>query len=108
MKITIELDTDNLDSLSYDYLIRLIQQQSYYDITPEQEQSHPISEISKQKLFLEIFKALFERGDVNKNVLFGELIGTGKFNIDDANKFLKLLLSNGEIYERRKDYYAKT
>jgi|SRR5215212_5187415 len=65
---------------------------------------------AKTKLFMDIFTNLYgpEEYDVEKEKLFNELIRTGRFSLDDCNKHLKLELGRGQIYERRKDTYAKT
>jgi len=65
---------------------------------------------AKTKLFMDIFSTLCGQyeNDIQKDVLFGELVGTGRFTLDDCNKHLKLELERGQIYERRKDVYAKT
>jgi hypothetical protein len=72
-------------------------------------------ELNKYKLFMDTFKAIStnngreDDADVQKDLLFHDLIDSGKFSTrDEVSKYLKIALSNGQIYERRKGWYAKT
>src|SRR3989449_1229574 len=69
----------------------------------------PHSEVSKLKMFIEIFNALSgqDRNDVEENNFINELIKTGKFTQDEARTFIKKAMQNGQIYERRSGFYAK-
>lgn len=71
--------------------------------------SKPASEISKLKLFMEIFNALSgqDKNDVNIERFISELVSTGRFTEDDAKTFVRRSRENGEIYERRSGYFAK-
>src|SRR5918993_1288274 len=69
----------------------------------------PQSEISKLKLFMEIFNGLSgqDKNDVEEKNFINELIQTGRFSEDDAKNFLNKAMQNGQIYERRSGFYAK-
>jgi replicative DNA helicase Mcm len=69
----------------------------------------PQSEISKLKLFMEIFNALSgqDKNDVEEKHFINELTQTGRFSEDDAKNFLNKAMQNGQIYERRSGFYAK-
>jgi replicative DNA helicase Mcm len=69
----------------------------------------PQSEISKLKLFMEVFNGLSgqDKNDVEEKNFINELIQTGRFSEDDAQNFLKKAMQNGQIYERRSGFYAK-
>jgi replicative DNA helicase Mcm len=69
----------------------------------------PFSEISKLKLFMEIFSSLSgeDKNDVEENVFIGELEKTGKFTESDARNFIKKAMNDGQIYERKPGYYSK-
>ena len=69
----------------------------------------PQSEISKLKLFMEIFNALSgqDKSDVEEKHFINELTQTGRFSEDDAKNFLNKAMQNGQIYERRSGFYAK-
>lgn len=69
----------------------------------------PQSEISKLKLFMEIFNALSgqDKNDVEEKSFIQELIQTGRFSEDDAKNFINKAMQNGQIYERKSGYYAK-
>ncbi|HEU5172779.1 MAG TPA: minichromosome maintenance protein MCM [Nitrososphaeraceae archaeon] len=69
----------------------------------------PQSEISKLKLFMEVFNALSgqDKSDVEEKNFINELIQTGRFSEDDAKNFLHKAMQNGQIYERRSGFYAK-
>src|SRR5215213_1624347 len=72
-------------------------------------QGKPQSEISKLKLFMEIFNALSgqDKSDVEEKHFINELTQTGRFSEDDAKNFLNKAMQNGQIYERRSGFYAK-
>src|SRR6476660_2390739 len=67
------------------------------------------SEVSKLKMFIEIFNALSgqDRNDVEENNFINELIKTGKFTQDEARTFIRKAMQNGQIYERKSGFYAK-
>lgn len=69
----------------------------------------PQSEISKLKLFADVFKGLSgeDKNDVEEKNFINELVKTGKFSEEDAKNYLKKASQNGEIYERRPGFYAK-
>jgi replicative DNA helicase Mcm len=69
----------------------------------------PHSEVSKLKMFMEIFNALSgqDRNDVEEKNFVNELSRTGKFTEDEARTFIKKALQNGQIYERKSGFYAK-
>src|ERR671932_2718368 len=69
----------------------------------------PHSEVSKLKMFIEIFTALSgqDRNDVEEKNYFNELIKIGKFTEDEARSYLKKAMQNGQIYERKSGFYAK-
>ena len=69
----------------------------------------PHSEVSKLKMFIEIFTALSgqDRNDVEEKNFINELIKTGKFTEDEARNYLKKAMQNGQIYERKSGFYAK-
>jgi replicative DNA helicase Mcm len=69
----------------------------------------PFSEISKLKLFMEIFSSISgeEKNDVEENVFIGELIKTAKFTDSDARSYIKKAMSDGQIYERKPGFYSK-
>lgn len=69
----------------------------------------PHSEISKLKLFMEIFSALSgqDKNDVEEKNFINELIKTGKFSEEEAKIYVKKAMQNGQIYERRSGFYAK-
>ena len=69
----------------------------------------PHSEVSKLKMFMEIFNALSgqDRNDVSENNFVSELVKTGKFTEDDARTYIRKAMQNGQIYERKSGFYAK-
>jgi replicative DNA helicase Mcm len=69
----------------------------------------PQSEISKLKLFMEVFNALSgqDKNDVEEKSFIQELTQTGRFTDDDAKNFINKAMQNGQIYERKAGYYAK-
>lgn len=69
----------------------------------------PHSEISKLKLFMEIFNALSgaDKNDVEENNFINELIKTGKFSEEEAKTYIMKAMQNGQIYERKSGFYAK-
>jgi replicative DNA helicase Mcm len=69
----------------------------------------PHSEVSKLKMFMEVFNALSgqDRNDVEEKNFIDELVKLGKFTEDEARTFLKKAMQNGQIYERRSGFYAK-
>lgn len=69
----------------------------------------PFSEISKLKLFMEIFSSISgeEKNDVEENVFITELVKSGKFSESDAKSHIKKALNDGQIYERKAGFYSK-
>jgi replicative DNA helicase Mcm len=70
----------------------------------------PISEVSKSKVFMDIFKGLAgsDNNDVEEKSLISELVKSGKFSDDnDAKKYIEKANREGQIYERRSGYWAK-
>jgi len=69
----------------------------------------PQSEISKLKLFMEVFHGLSgqDKNDVEEKIFINDLIQTGRFSEEDAKNFLNKAMQNGQIYERRSGFYAK-
>ena len=69
----------------------------------------PFSEISKLKLFMEIFSSISgeDKNDVEENTFIIELAKTGKFSESDAKSFIKKAMNDGQIYERKPGFYSK-
>jgi replicative DNA helicase Mcm len=69
----------------------------------------PHSEVSKLKLFIEVFNALAgeDKNDVSERNFIDELIRTGKFSEDEARTYLRKAMQNGQIFERKAGFYAK-
>jgi len=69
----------------------------------------PHSEISKLKVFMEVFNALSgqDKDDVEEKNFTNELAKTGKFTEEEARTFIKKAMQNGQIYERKPGFYAK-
>jgi replicative DNA helicase Mcm len=69
----------------------------------------PHSEVSKLKLFIEVFNALTgeDKNDVSERNFIDELIKTGKFSEDEARTYLRKAMQNGQIFERKAGFYAK-
>jgi len=69
----------------------------------------PHSEVSKLKMFMEVFNALSgqDKNDVEEKNFINELIKSGKFTDDEAKVFIKKAMQNGQIYERKSGFYAK-
>jgi replicative DNA helicase Mcm len=69
----------------------------------------PHSEISKLKLFMEVFNGISgqDKNDVEEKNFINELVKTGKFSEDEARTYVKKAMQNGQIYERRSGFYAK-
>jgi replicative DNA helicase Mcm len=69
----------------------------------------PFSEISKLKLFMEIFSSISgeDKNDVEENTFITELAKTGKFTEADAKSFIKKAMNDGQIYERKPGFYSK-
>jgi replicative DNA helicase Mcm len=69
----------------------------------------PHSEISKLKLFMEVFNGLSgqDKNDVEEKNFINELAKTDKFSEEEAKTFIKKAMQNGQIYERRSGFYAK-
>src|SRR5215207_4251385 len=69
----------------------------------------PHSEISKLKVFMDIFNGLSgeDKNDVEERNFVYELVKTGKFTEDEATSYIKKAMQNGQIYERKTGFYAK-
>jgi hypothetical protein len=69
----------------------------------------PHSEVSKLKIFIEIFNALSgqDRNEVSELNFIEELIRTTKFSEDEAKTYIQKAIRNGQIYERESGYLAK-
>lgn len=69
----------------------------------------PHSEVSKLKLFIEVFNALAgeDKNDVSERNFIDELINTGRFTEDEAKTYLRKAMQNGQIFERKAGFYAK-
>src|SRR6476620_7531706 len=68
----------------------------------------PHSEISKLKLFMEVFNGISgqDKNDVEEKNFINELVKTGKFSEDEARTYIKKAMQNGQIYERRSGFYS--
>lgn len=108
MKVKLELD------LSFNQLLQLLETLKESNISVINDvdlgvlHGKPQSDISKLKLFMEVFNALSgrDKSDVAEEKLIDELIQTGRFTLDDAKNFLNKGMQNGQIYERRHGWYA--
>ncbi|HZD36003.1 MAG TPA: minichromosome maintenance protein MCM [Nitrososphaeraceae archaeon] len=69
----------------------------------------PHSEVSKLKLFIEVFNALAgeDKNDVSERNFIEELTNTGRFTEDEAKIYLRKAMQNGQIFERKAGFYAK-
>lgn len=69
----------------------------------------PHSEISRLKVFMEVFNALSgqDKNDVEEKNFINELARTGKFSEEEARAFIRKAMQNGQIYERKPGFYAK-
>ena len=69
----------------------------------------PHSEVSKLKIFIEIFNALSgqDRNEVSERNFIEELIRTTKFTEDEGRTYIKKAMQNGQSYERKAGFYAK-
>jgi replicative DNA helicase Mcm len=69
----------------------------------------PHSEISKLKLFMEVFNGISgqDKNDVEEKNFINELVKTGKFSEDEARTYIKKAMQNGQIFEIRSGFYAK-
>jgi replicative DNA helicase Mcm len=69
----------------------------------------PQSEVSKQKLFMEVFSGLSgtDNNDVDEKNLITELAKTGRFTEDEARSQINKFSREGRIYERRPGFWAK-
>ena len=71
---------------------------------------NPYSEVSKLKLFKEIFNTLtgVDKNDVSKRNFIDELINTGKFTEAEVEWYLRKAIQNDQIFERKSGMLAKT
>jgi replicative DNA helicase Mcm len=69
----------------------------------------PQSEVSKQKLFMEIFSALADgtNNEVEEAVLIAELVKTGRFDDTEARSQITKFNREGRIYQRREKVWSK-
>jgi hypothetical protein len=71
--------------------------------------SKPQIEISRLKLFADVFTALSgeDRDDVPEQSLINALFKTGRFTRDEISNYIKKECQNGSIYERRPGFYQR-
>lgn len=69
----------------------------------------PQSEVSKQKLFMEVFNGLAgtDNSEVEEKNLLAELAKTGRFTEEEARVQINRFSREGRIYERRPGFWAK-
>ncbi len=69
----------------------------------------PQSEVSKQKLFMEVFSGLSgtDNSEVEEKNLLSELVKTGRFTEEEARNQINKFSREGRIYERRPGFWAK-
>ncbi len=69
----------------------------------------PQSEVSKQKLFMEVFNGLAgpDNNEVEDKNLVAELVKTGRFTDEEARVQIGKFNREGRIYERRPGFWAK-
>lgn len=69
----------------------------------------PQSEVSKQKLFMEVFNGLSgtDNSEVEEKNLVAELAKTGRFSEEEARVQINKFSREGRIYERRPGFWAK-
>jgi replicative DNA helicase Mcm len=69
----------------------------------------PQSEVSKQKLFMEVFNGLSgpDNNEVEDKNLVAELVKTGRFTDEEARTQIGKFNREGRIYERRPGFWAK-
>lgn len=69
----------------------------------------PQSEVSKQKLFMEVFNGLSgtDNSEVEEKNLVAELAKTGRFSEEEARAQINKFSREGRIYERRPGFWAK-
>jgi hypothetical protein len=70
----------------------------------------PHSEVSKLKLFIEIFNAISgdDLKDVKQENFVGELLVTDKFTKEEIELYIKKAIENGQLYERKPGWLAKS
>ncbi|HVX01718.1 MAG TPA: LAGLIDADG family homing endonuclease [Nitrososphaera sp.] len=69
----------------------------------------PQSEVSKQKLFMEVFNGISgpDNNEVEDKNLVAELVKTGRFDEEEARSQISKFNREGRIYERRPGFWAK-
>lgn len=69
----------------------------------------PHSEVTRLKMFMEIFNALSgqDRNDIEEKNFINELVKTGRFSEVAAREFIHKAMLNGQIYEKKEGFYAK-
>lgn len=120
-----ELGTGQLDTLHRKTLklLDLIHKEytfKFMKITKELEVQQPVielgelhgkpnSEVTKLKLFIEIFNVLAgeDKNDVSERNFIEELLNTRKFSEDETKTYLRKAMQNGLIFERKAGWYAK-
>ncbi|MDE1766419.1 MAG: minichromosome maintenance protein MCM [Thaumarchaeota archaeon] len=72
-------------------------------------QGRPHSEVSKMQLFMDVMKSLEgdEKRPVEEKTFVKELIKTGKFNEEEARKYIKKLQRESAIYESKPGHYNR-
>lgn len=72
-------------------------------------QGKPHSEMSKLKVFWDVFKGLSgsENNDVEEKAFISELVKTGKYNEDEAKTYFNKAKREGQIYERKPGFYTR-
>jgi replicative DNA helicase Mcm len=69
----------------------------------------PQSEVSKQKLFMEVFNGLSggDNNPVEDKNLVAELVKTGRFSEEEARTQINKFSREGRIYENKPGFWAK-
>jgi replicative DNA helicase Mcm len=69
----------------------------------------PQSEVSRQKLFMEVFNGLSgtDNSEVEEKNLISELVKTGRFTEEEARNQINKFSREGRVYERRPGFWAK-
>ncbi len=72
-------------------------------------QGRPHSEVSKMQLFMDVMKSLEgdEKRPVEEKTFVKELVKTGKFNEEEARKYIKKLQRESAIYESKPGHYNR-
>ncbi len=72
-------------------------------------QGRPHSEVSKMQLFMDVMRSLEgdEKRPVEEKTFVKELVKTGKFNEEEARKYIKKLQRESAIYESKPGHYNR-